>query len=208
MFLYGEKILNDHNIRNLIYFLSSSNFIRGKDYSFVDKDKIILYETNAIRNSKFCYKYIIMNITSKHPYIGRVIDHNNRIVIDYVYDKNIKYSKDLCLPWTYNWDYSYNCSSVSSWIMDIISKIPLNKRNDMTYVATYFASKIDSINDPINSLIEGRWENTFSDGKCPNEWKNSGKYLEKDYQQNCLLNMGNVGYYQIYFTGIFRFLGL
>lgn len=207
MFLFGNQVVNDYDISSLITFLVSSKAIEGKDYAYVGKDKIILYETSFIKKSKFCYRYYVEEINKEQPYIGRKIDYKNRIIIDYVYNKLNKYSRSLCPPWTLGWTYDYECSSVSKWIMGTVSKIPFEKRNDRMYVATYIASKIDNINDPFGALIEGRWKSTFSGGRSPTDWRSSGEVFRERLDSKLPVKYGQCWVLADLLTGIYRFLG-
>lgn len=209
MFLYGDMIENDHHLNDLITFLVSSKAIENRDYyHYKDHNKIVLNETKFILNSKFCYRYRVENISPKTPYIGRSIDHKNRIITDYVFNKSLRYTMNSSPPWTLGWKYDYNCSSVSKWIMDIISRIPLKYRNDIEYLTTYITSKIDSINDPVNGLIEGRWKSTFSRGKEPGEWKTSGEIFRERINNKFPVRYGQCWVLSDLLTGIFRFLGI
>lgn len=208
MFLYGEKIINDHDIGNLLTFLISSKAIKDRDYYFLNSSMIVLKKSKLIYNSKFCYYYKLVNISKENPYIGRCIDHKNRIITDCVFNKELRYTMGISPPWTLNWNYDFECSSVSKWIMEIVSKIPFEYRNNIEYVCTYISSNIDSINNYNDALIEGRWKSTFSQGKEPDSWKRSHEIFKERAELKRPVKYGQCWVLADLLTGIFRFLGI
>lgn len=209
MFLYGDQIVNDYNSSTLLNHLISIKAVRGKDYIYYDKDKIILKPTPKIIASPLCYQHSIVNVSYFNQNIGRTINHTKRIIQDCVYDTSLKHMKSCSYqPNTLGWTFDHNYSSVIHYIMKLIEGIPNNKRNDKKYVITYMCSKIDACNDPINGIIEGRWKSTFTGGIPPSSWKNSSHIFSERIRQKTPVKYGQCWVLADILTGIFIFMGL
>lgn len=218
MFLYGEKILNDYNIESLINHLFSIKAIRGRDYVYLPDNKIKLNPTYKIINSKLCYEYKIESIANSSANastksgksgnsIGRKINYKKRKIVDYIFSEYTR-SNHKISPYTFNWNYDHNCSSVSNYIMYLVSLIPIELRNNVEYVTTFLCSKIDSCNDPINGIIEGRWKSTFTGGIKPSEWRNSSHIFSERINNRSPVKYGQCWILSDILTGIYLFLGL
>lgn len=215
MFLYGEKILNDYNIESLINHLFSIKAIRGRDYVYLPDNKIKLNPTYKIINSKLCYEYKIESIANASTKsgstasrcIGRKINYKKRKIVDYIFSEYTR-SNHKISPYTFNWNYDHNCSSVSNYIMYLVSLIPIELRNNVEYVTTFLCSKIDSCNDPINGIIEGRWKSTFTGGIKPSEWRNSSHIFSERIKNRSPVKYGQCWILSDILTGIYLFLGL
>ena len=70
MFLYGDQIVNDHNCDILLNHLFSIKAVRGRDYVYYSKDKIILKPTLTIKSSPLCFYHQIMSVNHFHKVIG------------------------------------------------------------------------------------------------------------------------------------------
>jgi hypothetical protein len=208
MFLYGDQIVNDYDINVLLKHLFSIKAVRGRDYIYFDTDKIILKNTEKIKESPLCYEHKFIQVTCNYPKIGRIIDEKKKTVIDCVYNTKLKSDVNkLYTPYTIGWTFDFNHSSVINSIMNLIELIPISKRFDKKYVITFICSKIDSCNDSINGIIEGRWKSTFTGGIRPSEWRNSSHIFSERIKQRVPIKYGQCWVLADILTGIFIFLG-
>lgn len=183
--------------------------IRGRDYTIQRGDYVILHPTPLIKGDSKCYKHEFHNVSPSHSYIGRVVDPSTRTVRDYVFDRTIaRCTNPYIGPWTIGWTYDYNYVSVINGIMKLVESIPLNKRHDRLFVITYLCSRIDGCNDPVNGIIEGKWEPTFSGGREPLSWKNSRDVFRERSELNRAVKYGQCWVLGDLLTGILNFLGI
>lgn len=206
MFLYGDQIVNDTNTRSLINHLLSIGATRGYDYVLINKNQIILKNTPKIISSPLCYRYERFPIGRVNPVIGREIDRKKKTIIDYVYDLP---KIDMSIgPFTLGWTYDYKYSSVINGVMNLVESIPRKDRSNKLFVASYLCSRIDSCNDPINGIIEGRWKSTFTGGLEPNQWKSSSHVFSERFNKNSPVKYGQCWVLSDILTGILNFIGL
>jgi hypothetical protein len=199
MFLIGII----HESSGILKLLDSIKAIRGKDYIYVSSNKIKLNPTETILRSKHCYRY--KKVVSR-TYIGRTIDHKIRLVIDNVFNILPKESLDTC--YTFGWDYNIDCASVASYTMHLVSLIPLGLRLNMEYLMTFLCSKVDSCNDPINGIIEGRWKSTFTGGLKPYEWMNGSHVFNERVKTAGPVKYGQCWVLADILSGMASFLGI
>lgn len=209
MFLFGDNIVNDYNFKSLFNHLVSLRAIRGRDYLYFNKEQITLNPSPIILNSNLCYKYQVLSINKFHPYIGRNIDHKKKIITDYVFDSMERHTFDKTSgPYTLGWTHDFNYTSVIDSIMNLVETIPKEKRSDALFVVSYICSRIDSCNDNINGIIEGRWKSTFTEGRHPSHWKNLGDIFRERIKLRRPVKYGQCWVLADILTGILGFLGL
>lgn len=210
MFLCGNQIINDYHFETLIACLLTLGAVRGQDYFYAGEKKIILRPTAKILSSRLIYRHEILSLTWNQKYIGRKIDHKNRKITDYVFDTAIKFGRkgEKWGPITAGWTYDFDHVSVVEWIMRMIEEIPLESRKNPLYVSTFFCSKIDSCNDTKLGLIEGRWNETFSGGRHPNDWRNASEVFRSRIEGGGPVKYGQCWLLADLLVGILRFLGI
>ncbi len=210
MFLCGNQIINDYHFETLITCLLSVGAVRGQDYFYAGERKIILRPTPKILSSQLIYSHDILSLTWNHNYIGRKVDHKNKKITDYVFDTAIKFGRkgEKKGPITAGWTYDFDHTSVVTWIMCMVEEIPLEERKNPLYVSTFFCSKIDGCNDAKLGLIEGRWNETFSGGRHPSDWRNASEIFRSRIEGGSPVKYGQCWLLADLLAGILKFLGI
>ena len=205
--LCGNKIINDIFIPGI---LDDPKFIPGVDYKFINLEKTMVQVPKPLGSNFFKYK--LVQVSDKHPFIGRYYVKETKTITDVVFSLPEKYAEFRSdnPAFTLGWDYCLEYTSTATVTMGIVNKIvDTNKRKNPLYVATFIAANLDSNNSKFG-IIEGNWDiKDYKPDQCPSYWKDSGMIFRKYLSQvKKPVKYAQCWIFGELLTGMLRFLGI